>query len=109
MSIAFTYTAMAVQGPNNLELQKGATTQSSNASANDKLQGFNDNDQFIGVTTGGERGLYNTLIRFARDLKNLFYAIATVYFLIICLKLIFSNNTEEELGKFKKGILWITV
>jgi len=25
------------------------------------------------------------------------------------LKLIFASNTEEELGKFKKGIIWITV
>jgi hypothetical protein len=35
-------------------------------------------------------------------MKNLFYAVATVFFLIISFKLIVSNNTEEELGKFKK-------
>ena len=100
---------VSVQGANNLGIGGNAGGESSNANANDKLQDFNPNDQFIGVSTGGERGLYNTLIRFAKDLKNLFYAITTIYFLIICLKLIFANNTEEELGKFKKGILWITI
>lgn len=76
---------------------------------NDKLNNIADGWQFIEVTTGGERGIYNTLIRFARDLKNLFYAVATIFFLIIILRLIFSNNTEEELWKFKKGIIWITI
>lgn len=94
---------------NNIDIWGTAGNESSNAGSNDKLQDFNENDQFIEVSTGGERGIYNTLILFARDLKNLFYAIATVYFLIICLKLIFANNTEEELWKFKKWIIWITV
>jgi len=94
---------------NNISIGGSAGNESSNANRNDKLQDFNERDQFIGVTTGWEKWLYNTLILFARDLKNLFYAIATVYFLIISLKLIFASNTEEELGKFKKGIIWITV
>jgi hypothetical protein len=99
---------VGTEGVNNLGIWGPAGSESLNAGANDKLQGFNTNDQFIGVTTGWERGLYNTLIRFAGDLKNLFYAIATIYFLVICLKLIFASNTEEELWKFKKWILWIT-
>lgn len=100
---------VGTENANNLSIWGSASSESSNANANDKLQDFNGNDQFIKVSTGGEKGIYNTLIRVAKDLKNLFYAIATIYFLVITLKLIFSSNTEEELGKFKKGIIWITV
>jgi len=93
----------------NVRIGQTSWAESSNASRNDKLLDLNDDNKFINVSRGGEMGLYNTLIRFARDFKNLFYAIATVYFLIIVLRLIFSSNTEEELWKFKKWILWITI
>lgn len=86
----------------------GAADEGSNVRNLDKLKNFND-DNFINAGRTGEQGLVNSLVEIARDLKNLFYAIATVFFLVICLKLIFSSNTEEELGKFKKGIIWITV
>lgn len=93
----------------------GGWWESDNVRNNDKLNGFNDGnsitgrDDFIDISTWGEAGIYNTIIRVARDLKNFFYIVATIFFLIICLKLIFSSNTDEELGKFKKGIIWITV
>jgi len=92
----------------NLRIGTSDGSESDNASENTKLNEFNDG-QFIGISTGGERWLYNTLIRFARDLKNIFFVLATIYFLIICLKLIFAWNTEEEVWKFKKWIIWITV
>ena len=94
---------------NNISIWWSAGTQSSKATANDKLGGFNENNQFIGINVGGEKGLFNTLIRIARDIKNLFYAIATIFFIIISLKLILATNTEEEVGKFKKWIIWITI
>lgn len=74
----------------------GAADEGSNVRNLDKLRNFNDSN-FINAGRTGEQGLVNSLIEIARDLKNLFYAIATVFFLIICLKLIFSSNTEEEL------------
>jgi len=92
----------------NLRIGTSDGSESDNASQNTKLNEFNDT-QFIGVSAGGERWLYNTLIRLARDLKNIFFVLATIYFLIICLKLIFAGNTEEEVWKFKKWIIWITV
>lgn len=94
---------------NNLYIGSSDGSESPNLKKNDKLKNFNENDQFIEVVKGGGDGLFNTLIRFARDLKNLFYAISAIFFLIISLKLIFATNTEEELGKFKKGIIWITI
>jgi len=84
-------------------------SQGSQVTRNDKLNNIADWNQFIEVSKWGEKGIFNTLILFARDMKNLFYAVATIFFLIISFKLIVSNNTEEELWKFKKGIIWITV
>jgi len=42
------------------------------------------------------------LVKVARALKNIFFAIASIYFLIIVLRLLFTENSEEEFGKFKK-------
>ncbi len=81
----------------------------SQATANDRLESFGNGGRFIDVARGGERWLFNTLVRFARDLKNLFFAVATVLFLWISLRLIVGSNTDEEVGKFKKWIIWITV
>ncbi|NDK10036.1 hypothetical protein GW846_04600 [Candidatus Gracilibacteria bacterium] len=94
---------------NNVNIGGSIGSESSNLGQNDPLEEFGDSGQFIGVSSGGESGIYNTMIRIARDIKNLFYAIATVLFLIISLRLIFSSNTEEEIGNFKKGIIWITI
>jgi Type IV secretion system pilin len=82
---------------------------SSRTTGNEKLENFRDGGQFINVSTSGERGILNTLIKFAKDLKNLFFAMATIFFLIITLRLILSSNTEEEIENFKKWIIWITI
>jgi len=93
----------------------GGAGASDNVGNNDKLQNFDSpsaitgRNNFIGVSSWWEQALYNSMVRFARDLKNFFYIVATIFFLIICLKLIFAGNTDEELGKFKKWILWITI
>ncbi len=47
--------------------------------------------------------------KIAETIKQIFYVIATIYFMIISIKLITSSNTEEELWNFKKGIIWISV
>ena len=78
------------------------------AATNQKLTSFNDS-RFINASNIWEEWIYATLVRFAMDLKNLFYIIATVFFLVISLRLILASNTEEELGKFKKWIIWITI
>ena len=76
---------------------------------NTKLKIFGTDPEFIKVSRGWERGLYYTLVRFARDLKNFFFAIATIFYLIIVIRLILSSNTDEELNNFKKWIIWITI
>lgn len=81
---------------------------SDNVRNNEKLQDFKS-DGFINTVWGGGDAARNALIEFARDLKNLFYVLATIFFLIISLRLILASNTEEELDKFKKWIIWITI
>lgn len=78
---------------------------------NEKLRDFwESNSNFIQVEWDrGNVSFFNTLIQIAHSIKNLFYAIATIFYLVIALRLIFTSNTEEEVGKFKKWIIWITV
>ena len=76
---------------------------------NTKLKVFWNDPEFIKVSRWGERGLYYTLVRFARDLKNFFFAAATIFYLVIVIRLILSSNTDEELNNFKKWIIWITI
>lgn len=68
----------------------------------------NSNTDFT-VSNWGQKWIYNTMIKIARDLKNIFFIIAWLYFLIIVLKLLFSEKTEEEVGNFKNWIIWISV
>lgn len=56
-----------------------------------------------------QKWIYNLTIRIARDLKNLFFIIAWVYFLVIVIRLLFSSKTEEEVWNFKKWVIWISV
>lgn len=56
-----------------------------------------------------QKWIYNTLIRIARDLKNLFFIIASIYFLILVIKLLFSSKTDEAVTNFKKWIIWISI
>ncbi len=74
---------------------------------NDKLDLFWDG--FIQASSGGERSIYYTLVRVARDLKNFFFIASTIYFMIIVLKVLMTDHTSEEVEKFKKWILWITI
>lgn len=62
---------------------------------------------FFEIGTSWAVWIKNLIVRIARDLKNIFFAIASIYFLIIVFKLLFTENTEEESEKFKKWILWI--
>lgn len=77
------------------------------ATNNDVLDLFGDG--FVQTSGGGEKSIYYSLVRFARDLKNFFFIAASIYFMIIVLKVLFAEHTSEEVEHFKKGIIWITV
>lgn len=67
------------------------------------------NDSFIENQIEGGTGIKNFLFRVAKDMKNLFFAVATVFYLIIVIRVLLSGNIEEEVTKFKTGIIWITL
>lgn len=61
------------------------------------------------VWSWGETWIYNTLIRIARDLKNLFFVLSGIFFLILVIRLLVWEKTEEEVTNFKKWIIWISI
>ncbi len=61
------------------------------------------------VWVWGETWIYNTILRVARDLKNLFFIVSWLFFLIIVIRLIVSDKTESEVTNFKKWLIWISV
>ncbi len=61
------------------------------------------------VSKTGKDGIRNFLFRVAKDIKNLFFVIAWVIFLILILKLLASEKTEDEVWNFKKWIIWVSL
>jgi len=83
---------------------------SSNDITNNRLDNFWEWDtRFFWINTTWWKGVFYTLVSIAQSLKNLFFFLATIFYLIIAIKLIAAENTEEEVGKFKKWIIWITL
>ena len=69
----------------------------------------NTTDFTVDTKKAWQQWLFDSILRIARDLKNLFFLIAWVYFVIIVLRLLFSEKSEEAVSNFKKWILWISV
>ncbi len=81
----------------------------SNGKTNDHLDNLDwDLGQFT-VLTWWEKWFRQTLFNIAKSLKNIFFVIAWLYFLILVIKLIFTENTDEEAWKFKKWVIWISL
>ena len=74
----------------------------------DKL--WNWTEKFIQTNVTWEAWIYYTILKVAQSLKNIFLVLATIYFLIIVLKLLFSEwSSDEQWEKFKKWFIWITI
>lgn len=76
---------------------------------NSPLQNIVNKETDFTIEQWWQKWIYNTLIRIARDLKNLFFIIAWIYFLIIVIKLLFTEKTEEQIWNFKKWIIRISL
>ena len=63
---------------------------------------------FWGDVTG-ESGAKYLMITIARDLKNVVILLAIVYLFIMVIKLIFSNGTEDDVKKWRWGIISATL
>ncbi len=55
------------------------------------------------------QGIYYVIVNIAYSLKNIIFLFATIFYIVIAIKLLVSQNTEEQVTKFKKGIIWITI
>ncbi len=78
-------------------------------SRNDILKNFQDkNEHFWLWSRQWAQWIYYTLVSIAQSLKNLFFWFATLFYIIVVIKLLVAGNTEEEAWKFKKWIIWIT-
>ncbi len=80
-----------------------------NASNNDLLNQFRDNKEHFNIVGTWWEWIFYTLVAIAKSMKNLFFWLATVFYLVIAIKLIVAEKTEDEVSKFKKWIIWITV
>jgi len=76
---------------------------------NDLLEDFWNNNGFIKTSWVWQESIYWSMVNIAKDLKNLFFWLATLFFIIIVFKLLFAEKADDELSKFKKGIIWITL
>lgn len=58
---------------------------------------------------GSIENIDSFLISIANNLSEIFFIIAIIYFLIIALKLIISENSDSESQNFKKWFIWISI
>lgn len=104
---AFVWWSIEVNAENNVDIN---TTNINWENRNDKLNEFKKSDnEFFDIWITWWQWIYYTLVSIAQSLKNLFFWLATIFYLIIVLKLLFWDNSDEDATKFKKGIIWITV
>lgn len=80
----------------------------SNNIKNQKLEDIWKNSKFT-TNRKWEEWIKYTLFRIAKDLKNIFFVIASIYLLILVLKLLFTDKTEEASNNLKKWGLRITI
>jgi hypothetical protein len=67
------------------------------------------NDKFFQTNQKWSSWIYNFLVTIAKEIKNVILIIASIYFLIMVLRLIYTQKTEEEFQNTKKTIIWISV
>ncbi|NDK19594.1 hypothetical protein GW819_02020 [Candidatus Gracilibacteria bacterium] len=60
---------------------------------------------FFGGDITGESGAKYLLITIARDLKNVITLLAIVFLFIMAIKIIFSHGSEEDIKKWRHGII----
>jgi hypothetical protein len=69
---------------------------------------FKENEHFTGDFVW-EKWARNLLLVVAKDIKNIFIAIAVLYLFITTIKLFFGTWWEEDIKKWRLSILWVTI
>ncbi|MDD3302806.1 MAG: hypothetical protein PHN31_04555 [Candidatus Gracilibacteria bacterium] len=79
---------------------------------NDLLDDLHNNGQVGESASGNKTGavaIKDFIIIIAKEVKNIFFVLAGIYFLIITIRFLVSGSSDEAFGKYKKGIIWITI
>ena len=77
---------------------------------NDYLNNSKSNNHIWEWNKGWVKWISYLMMNIAQSLKNIFIAIASIYFLIIVIKLLFTEwSSDEEFNKFKQWLIWITI
>lgn len=66
-------------------------------------------DEDFSASNSWEQGIFYFMIRIAKDLKNIFFILVWLYLIVLVILIFFSANTEEQIWKFKKWIIWSTI
>lgn len=102
---AYSATINTLPSANNVQIWNTSGWNGITNSYLDKLWGNWD----IKAGSEWEKSVYYLVYSIAKDLKTIFYILSGLYFLILVIKLIFSENTDEEISNFKKWLIWITI
>ena len=93
-----------------IDLSTGnASNQNTTVEKNKALDAIENPNIFFSVWVGWERWARNLFIQIAKSLKNVFLILATIYMMAIVFRLIFTENTSEQIDKFKQWILWSVI
>lgn len=78
---------------------------------NTQLDNFwkNDDEFFSLWSRKWWQWIFYTLVDIAYSLKNLFFWFATIFYIIVAIQLLVAENTEEQVAKFKKALVWMTI
>ncbi|MDD3646370.1 MAG: hypothetical protein PHH06_03085 [Candidatus Gracilibacteria bacterium] len=79
-----------------------------NTNRNKDLKEFGEGDAWLGYFAE-DTSAFNLMVKIAKDVKNIFFFLATIFLMVIVFRVLFMDNTEEEMEKFKKGVIWITI
>lgn len=90
----------------NVEYQKEENNNSTNQHLNNLKT---DNDIWVVKNWTWWEWIYNTLVEIAKNMKYVFFMVASIYFVVLVIKLIVWGETDEQVTKFKKWIIWISI
>lgn len=92
--------------PNVRDVAIGVTS-GSNSMLNDfvsPIRGF-----FFSPGDTGKNGVLGAFTSIAFNIKNFFIAVAVLFLIIGVIKLLFSSSDEEEVKKWKRNIVWVSI
>lgn len=90
------------------ELDINTTDPRASSTRGNYLDKFKQDEHFIGDFVG-EKWIQWLTINVAKDIKNVFMAVAVVILFVVTIKLFFWGGGDEDLKKWRLSILWTTI